>query len=572
MKLFNKLSLIALGAIMTVGAAVSGLVNSHETTAVHAASEVTFTADAVVNNFSYQAYFNSDAIITCGGNQKSVGSNSNNRSKCTLSSYSKYAVSPVTTSDTASAFATLNSHNSIGKISYTYSGGKNQTSTNVYVIYSADGNTFSQLTLTNGTTQGGAIATSKTFEFAPVSGYFALLFKATNSSGDWRIDNVTFTLTEVSTEVKKVTGVQVGGSLTKTDYDTSDSWDLSGLTLDVSYDNDTIENIDVSKVDSSTYTLTPAAPSDTSITSFTIEGVYEGFDYSKEITGITVSAINYDKIDRALTGVTSGSQNYVDWTATGTQTGVVYKGQSAGQNDSVQLRSKNNNSGIVSTTSNGANLAKVEVVWQSATLKDRTLNIYGSNTAYTNPTDLYDASTYGTLIGTIVCGTSTELVVTGSYKYVGLRSADSAMYLSEIRITWEEIDTSADEAAAEAFATTFLNETHTVCETTQGAAAGEAPQAMKDVWTTLSAAYGELSATAKDFVKDNAQLITRYNAIMAKYTGLNDFLGTGVTALNNMMMFTSNNANVNVVLLVAIATLVAFGLTVIVIRRRKHNA
>ena len=571
MKLFNKLSLIALGAIMTVGAAVSGLVNSHETTAVHAASEVTFTADAVVNNSGYKDYSNSDAIITFGGNQKSVGTNSSNRSKCTLANYSKYAVSPVTTSNTASAFATLKSHNSIGKISYTYNGGSNQTSTSVYVIYSADGNTFSQLTLTNGT-QGGDIATSKTFEFAPVSGYFALLFKATNTSDNWRIDNVTFTLTEVSTEVKNVTGVQVGGSLTKTDYYTSDSWDLSGLTLDVSYDNDTVENIDISKIDSSTYTLTPAAPSDTSITSFTIEGVYEGFDYSKEVTGITVSAINYDKIDLALTGVTSGSQNYVDWTATGSRSGVVYKGQSAGQNDSVQLRSKNNNSGIVSTTSNGANLAKVEVVWQSSTLKDRTLNIYGSNTAYTNPTDLYNASTYGTLIGTIVCGTSTELVVTGSYKYVGLRSADSAMYLSEIRITWEEIDTSADEAAASSYATSFLTKTGAVCETTQNGAAGEAPQAMKDVWVELAEAYAGLSETAQDFVKANTNVINRYHTIMAKYSGLNDFMGIAMPGLNTVPMFASNNGNTNVLLLVAIASLVAMGLVAVVIRRRKYNA
>ena len=95
---------------------------------------------------------------------------------------------------------------------------------------------------------------------------------------------------------------------------------------------------------------------------------------------------------------------------------------------------------------------------------------------------------------------------------------------------------------------------------------------MKDVWTTLSAAYSELSATAKDFVKDNTQLITRYNGIMAKYTGLNDFLGTGVTALNNMTMFASNNGNTNVLLLVAIASLVAMGLVAVVIRRRKYNA
>ena len=48
-------------------------------------------------------------IITFGGNNKSVGTNKNNRSKCTLADYSKYAVSPVTTSSIASAFASTTS-------------------------------------------------------------------------------------------------------------------------------------------------------------------------------------------------------------------------------------------------------------------------------------------------------------------------------------------------------------------------------------------------------------------------------------------------------------------------------
>lgn len=169
-------------------------------TAENTKTEKTFeiTSDDVVSNSGYAKYESTiderNWIITFGGNNKSVGTNSGNRSKCNLSSYTKYAVSPVTTSDVASAFASTTKLTGVKKISYTFNGGSNQTNTNVYVIYSSDGNTFSQITLTSGT-QGATISSGTAYEFNACDGYFALLFKATNSSGNWRIDyvNIEFT-------------------------------------------------------------------------------------------------------------------------------------------------------------------------------------------------------------------------------------------------------------------------------------------------------------------------------------------------------------------------------------------
>ncbi len=161
----------------------------------------TIASADVVTSSSYAAYNTTvdsrDWVITFGGNNKSVGTNSNNRSKCVLSNYSKYAVSPVTTSSIAAAFASKTSISKVSKISYTFNGGSNQTNTQVYLLYSSDNNTFSQVTLTKGT-QGASISSGTEFEFAECTGYFALLFVATNSSGAWRIDdvNLTFTYTE----------------------------------------------------------------------------------------------------------------------------------------------------------------------------------------------------------------------------------------------------------------------------------------------------------------------------------------------------------------------------------------
>lgn len=160
-------------------------------------------SDDVVNSSTYQAYSKTidgrNWVITCGGNNKSVGANSNNRSKCNLSNanYTKYAVSPLTTSSTAAAFASTTKIENVSKIQYSkLSGGKKHASTKIYVLYSQNGTTFSQITLTSGT-QGGTINTSAggTFEFEECSGYFAVVFAATTSSGDWRLDDVNLTFT-----------------------------------------------------------------------------------------------------------------------------------------------------------------------------------------------------------------------------------------------------------------------------------------------------------------------------------------------------------------------------------------
>ena len=140
-----------------------------------------------------------------------------------------------------------------------------------------------------------------------------------------------------------------------------------------------------------------------------------------------------DVLNRALTGVTGTT--YTSWSGKTSVSEAVYAGQSAGGNESIQLRSNNSNSGIVTTVSGGF-AKKVVVTWNSNTASGRTLNIYGSHTTYSAPTDLYATDKCGDKLGTIVCGTSTELTIDGEYEYIGLRSNSGAMYVEEIKITW----------------------------------------------------------------------------------------------------------------------------------------
>ena len=140
-------------------------------------------------------------------------------------------------------------------------------------------------------------------------------------------------------------------------------------------------------------------------------------------------------------GATEGGGNsYTDFTGkTFTSTAIYAANISAGNTEAIQLRSKNSNSGIVSTTS-GGKLKKVVLTWGSNASAGRTVQIYGSNTAYTAPTDLYGTN-QGTLLAELNSNDATEnvstLEVTDDYEYVGIRSKADALYLTSVEIEWE---------------------------------------------------------------------------------------------------------------------------------------
>lgn len=139
--------------------------------------------------------------------------------------------------------------------------------------------------------------------------------------------------------------------------------------------------------------------------------------------------------------------SYADYTLASekTNSGAAYALQCAGDKSSIQLRSNNNTSGIVSTTSGGT-LKKLTVTWNSATADARVLNVYASDKAFTI------AGLYGsdvTPVATLKKGDATELVSTyvfeDDFTYIGLRSASGAMYLASIDITWEQAAAAVDK-------------------------------------------------------------------------------------------------------------------------------
>lgn len=164
---------------------------------------------------------------------------------------------------------------------------------------------------------------------------------------------------------------------------------------------------------------------------------------SERVTTNTSLSYRYSKVgDGAVDTLTksntlvSGS-DYNDWTTEPFASGVSYKGQSGGQYDSIQLRTKNSNSGIVTTANtNNHDVKMITVSWNTNTTNANSIEVFGKNTAYSAATDLFNDSTKGTSLGTIVKGTSTSITVDGSYKFIGIRSTNNAVYLNSIDIQW----------------------------------------------------------------------------------------------------------------------------------------
>ena len=83
-------------------------------------------------------------------------------------------------------------------------------------------------------------------------------------------------------------------------------------------------------------------------------------------------------LDRTFTGMSGTS--YSEWEGKSDNNGITFAGNSAGGNDSIQLRSDKSNSGIVTTgNSNEYKVAKITIVRNSNTTSGRKLDIYGKN-------------------------------------------------------------------------------------------------------------------------------------------------------------------------------------------------
>ena len=244
-----------------------------------------------------------------------------------------------------------------------------------------------------------------------------------------------------------VSSIAVSGAMTNTSYKVGDNWNPAGLVVTATYSDNTTSDV-TSRV---TWTYDPATASATTITSVVatatlVEGA-QTLTADSAAQTVTVSAgtgstdvITVDKTDATSTTyvLTEGIAGTV----------AVYSSQNGhateANGNGLQYRSNNNNSGIVSTTSGGL-IKSVTIEYSEG--KSGQMDVYGSNTAYTNPTNLYATGTQGTLVGSTTNNTSNTVTFSTDYKYVGVRSSSGARYLASITFVWEPVQANAPTIA-----------------------------------------------------------------------------------------------------------------------------
>ena len=244
------------------------------------------------------------------------------------------------------------------------------------------------------------------------------------SGGQFKTQNLTlYTVTfhnAAGSVPSAVTQTAEGGTVSIPNTTACEGWTFVGWKVDGSQDEVTSD-----PTGSGTWITSVSWPK-----SYTPTGNIDAYAVFSKTEGGGVAVT--DELTLSTTGVSGTS--YTEWSGKTATSSAVYAGQSAGGNSSIQLRSNNSNSGIIQTAS-GGNVTKVAVEWNTNSASGRTINIYGKNSAYSAATDLYDNAKQGTLIGTIVCGTSTEITIDNDYAFIGIRSASGALYLDKVSIT-----------------------------------------------------------------------------------------------------------------------------------------
>ena len=161
------------------------------------------------------------------------------------------------------------------------------------------------------------------------------------------------------------------------------------------------------------------------------------------VSGSVTAQVVSDSFTKDL--LDASSTAYLDKSDVALNSSARYKLNAASNyGKCFQLRSKNSNSGVVTTTTGGV-AKKVTVVWYNdgtiSNANGRTIEIYGKNEPYAAVSDLYSTDTQGTKIGSVVYDANAETLTAsvnleGNYPYVGFRSKSGTLYTESITIDW----------------------------------------------------------------------------------------------------------------------------------------
>ena len=401
--------------------------------------------------------------------------------------------------------------------------------------------------------------------------------------------SIKVTIDQVTVKNDELVVTITGNALTNPNFLKSASWNHDGITASAAYESG------ASYSGSITWSYDPATPSEMGVTaSGTLEITATAGTVSKSVE-VTVSVTKgreviterVDTIDNAFT-IDKDSQNYYDWTNTGTLSGITYVGQSAGKGLSVQLRTTNSNSGIVTTSEHGY-VKSIKFVYDAQTTIDRTIDVYGKSSAYEAATDLYDAETQGTSLGSVTGQGDDEktLTITGSYEYIGIRSNSGAVFLSEIVITWSYVHSSSDVTAVDNFVSSKMHLDYDNGGTigSEGGNGSCAGYYDKNGETGAKYAFSQLTTVQKEIILKSTSVYGTVGSHEYKYNEIKDRLSewaringdtfnseTGAfSAIRNpLIVELSGNSATLIIIVASIVSLTAIG-GYFLFKKKKQN-
>ncbi len=243
--------------------------------------------------------------------------------------------------------------------------------------------------------------------------------------------------------------------------------------------------------------------------------------------------------------------SYVDFDGVEDKSDALYAGNSAKDSSGrIQLRSKNSDSGIVSTSS-GGKVTSVKITVGTGT---NTINVYGKNTAYSSASDLYSTSSQGNLVGSL--SSTGTINFTTSYEYVGIRSSSGAVYISKVEVTYGSEDTATNVANY-----IMYEDTNGQCNTKFSVAKG--------YFEGLSLSQRNVFMASTDYVISTAR--TRFEA-WAKALGkvITHIDGDYVISAPKLFTLSENNELIIINIIVSSLAISLLG-SYLIIRKKKNS-
>lgn len=419
-----------------------------------------------------------------------------------------------------------------------------------------------------------------TFNFDCLAGknYVGLLFE---SESYFRLRNVSVKIYEGSgvavPDDAKPASVELDYGTGKTSYYKGDELDLAGYSVKVTYKSESNHDFsDTEALEPNDSRLTWKFDSETVGETELVATFNDGVNEPVDSNAINVEVKDNSNLifDELTAESLKLGGSYGDVTSEEFASGAVYltNGMTKSGGSEIQIRSKEG-SGIVAMSSN-LFVKAIEVKFDDSTDPDRVLQVYGKDTSYSSPDNLYGSSTSGTLLHEFKAsdGLSQSFELSSDYQFIGLRSSSNAMYLDSVRIIYESSDNEISGDGV-AFAEMFL-ETIT-CD--DGVTAPDANN-----WEFIGGMYVDLASTDKEFFKaananaegtEVEQCVARYDYIVGKYgpETYNDFMGRNPARIASALSIRNSDdvMDIAVISALAIAGIAAAGAFVF-LRRKKE--